>query len=49
MSVPVIDGAFEGTLDLSSVAPGQYGWAMVATSGEAPSSSHAIWLTVIDD
>ena len=49
VSVPVIDGAFEGTLDLSSVAPGQYGWAMVATSGEAPSSSHAIWLTVIDD
>ncbi len=49
VSVPVIDGRFEGSLDLGSVAPGQYGWAMVATSGEPPASQVAIWLTVIDD
>jgi hypothetical protein len=49
VSVPVIDGAFEGDLELSSLAAGQYGWAMVATTGEVPSSPWAIWLTVIDD
>lgn len=49
VSVPVVDGAFEGDLSLGSLEPGQYGWAMVATSGEVPSSPWAIWLTVIDD
>ncbi len=49
VSVPVSDGAFEGTLELGALETGQYGWAMVATSGEAPSSPWAIWLTVIDD
>ena len=49
VSVPVVDGAFEGTLDLDVIEAGQYGWSMVATSGETPSSPWAIWLTVIDD
>lgn len=49
VSVPVIEGAFEGELELSSLGAGQYGWAMVATTGEIPSSPWAIWLTVIDD
>ena len=48
LSLPVVDGKFEGGLDLGTLAAGRYGWAMVATQGEIPESSIAIWLTVTD-
>ena len=48
MSLPAEGGTFEGDLNLGSLAPGRYGWAMVATAGEVPASEIAIWLTIMD-
>ena len=48
VSRPAQGKTFEGELDLSSLPPGRYGWAMVATAGEIPMSQKAIWLTVVD-
>jgi murein DD-endopeptidase MepM/ murein hydrolase activator NlpD len=47
VGMAVTDGHFAGTLDLSSLSPGRYGWAVVAVAnGDQPFASRTLRLTL---
>ena len=48
LSMPVVEQGFSGSLSLSGLAPGAYGWAAVATPGEDPVAERSVRFTLVD-